>query len=90
MTGRGLRGRRQAQLILMIAVAIDLVMVLLFVAQPTYIGPMSLEPPPFLWWLIPAVGIGVNLLGLAWLIRIYRADPEGGQSSWRLRRGRDR
>ena len=58
----------------------------LFIAQPNYIGPMTMEPPPMLTWLIPAIGVAVQVIGLAWMIRIYRADPEGHRSWWRFDR----
>ena len=83
MTGRGLRGRRAARVMLSAAVAIDACVALLFVAPPNDIGPMLSEPAWPLGWLIPAIGIALNLVGLALMIRIYRADPEGHRSWWR-------
>jgi hypothetical protein len=60
---------------------------LLFVAAPgSCMCPMFSEPPPLSPWLIPAVGVGAQALGLAWMIRIYRADPEGHRSWWRFHR----
>jgi Flp pilus assembly protein TadB len=88
MTGRGLHGRRLARLILFVAIALDILLVLLFVSQPNYMSPMSSEPPSRLVLLIPAFGIALNLAGLAWMIRIVRADPEAGASSWRAFRRR--
>ena len=37
--------------------------------------------------LLCAAGIGVAayVVGLAWMIRIYRTDPEVGESPWRYR-----
>jgi hypothetical protein len=37
-------------------------------------------------WLVPAVGVAVNIAGLAWMIRICHADPEAHPSFWRFRR----
>jgi hypothetical protein len=46
------------------------------------------ESPPSDAWLtsVPAFGVLAYLIGLAWMIRIYRADPERHRSSWRFDR----
>lgn len=85
MTGRGLRGRRLARLMLFAAVALDVLLVLLVLSAPNTIGPMSDEPPRRVW-LIAAFGIALNLAGLVWMIRIVRADPESHPSWWRSNR----
>jgi hypothetical protein len=36
-------------------------------------------------FLVLGGGVGGMLLGLAWMIRIYRADPEPDESSFRFR-----
>jgi hypothetical protein len=36
-------------------------------------------------FLVIGGGVGGMLLGLAWMIRIYRADPEPDESSFRFR-----
>ncbi|MEA2674053.1 MAG: hypothetical protein QOI92_1245 [Chloroflexota bacterium] len=55
--------------------------------QPTDIGPMFKTPPSDLWLTsLPAFGVLAYLIGLAWMIRIYRADPERHRSSWRFDR----
>jgi hypothetical protein len=52
--------------------------------QPTNIGPMFETPPSDLWLTsLPVFGVLAYLIGLAWMIRIYRADPEGHRSWWR-------
>jgi hypothetical protein len=56
----------------------------LFIAQPNYIGPMMAEPPPIWTWLLPVFGVAAQAIGLAWMIRIYRTDPEGHRSWWRF------
>jgi hypothetical protein len=57
--------------------------------QPTYIGPMFETPPSDAWLTsLPVFGVLAYLLGLAWMIRIYRADPEGHASWWRSVRSR--
>ena len=88
MTGRGLHGRHLARLILYVAIALDVLLALLvYVWAPNTMGPMFSAPPRHMW-LIPAFGIALNLAGLAWMIRIVRADPEAGSSSWRAFRRR--
>lgn len=86
MTGRGLRGRRAARLILFAALAMDAFVVLLFAAAPNDVGPMRVGPESPLVLLIPAIGIAWNLGGLGLMIRIYRADPEVHRSWWRFHR----
>ena len=86
MTGRGLRGRRAARRILVAAMMIDVVLALLVVAAPNNMrGPLRSVPSSPLW-LIPAVGVALNLAGLVWMIRIVRADPEAHRSWWRSNR----
>ena len=90
MTGRGLRGRQLAQLLLVAVVALDAVLAILFVTAPNFVGPMF-EAPPSLLGLplgspIVAIGIALHLGGLAWMVRILRADPEDHRSWWRFDR----
>ncbi|HEX2754464.1 MAG TPA: hypothetical protein VHM48_03315 [Candidatus Limnocylindrales bacterium] len=84
MTGRGLQGRHLARLLLLAAFALDLIPAFLFVSAPNFIGPMSAEPPSRLVWLIPAVGIALNLAGLAWMVRLYLSDSEARPSAFRF------
>jgi hypothetical protein len=86
MDGRGARGRRQARLILFIAIAMDAFVCFLFVSAPGSIGPPLTEPPSQVILVVPAIGIALNLIGLGWMVRIYRADPDAQQSSWRSTR----
>jgi hypothetical protein len=87
MTGRGLAGRQRAQAMLFIACAVVVFEAFLFITAPSgCMCPMPGEPPPMLGWLVPAIGIGGQALGIAWMIRIYRADPEAAPSSWRSKR----
>jgi hypothetical protein len=71
-------------------VAIDVLGVLLFLAASdtshTMGGSMHFGPPSLVDWLIPAIGVAWNLLGLGLMIRIYRADPEAHPSSFRATR----
>jgi hypothetical protein len=90
VTGRGLRGRQKARGLLFAVVAIDVLVVLLFAAAPTGIGPMFEAPPSLvglpLGSLIVAIGMALHLGGLAWMVRILRADPEAHPSWFRIDR----
>jgi len=76
--------------LLFAVMAIDVLVVLLFAAAPRGIGPMFEAPPMVvglpLGSLIVAIGIALHLGGLAWMVRIYRADPEAHPSSFRAAR----
>jgi Kef-type K+ transport system membrane component KefB len=84
VTGRGLRGRQIARRLLGVAVVMDLLVVVLFLVQPDTMHPLDSEPPSSLVWLIPAIGIVMNLAGLGAMIRIDRADPESHRGWWRF------
>jgi hypothetical protein len=86
MTGRGLRGRRQARALLLVAALIVAVEIVLVAFQPNMMGPMIAEAPPFGVGLALMAGIGIQALGLAWMIRLYPRDPEAHASSWRSAR----
>jgi Flp pilus assembly protein TadB len=58
----------------------------LFVAAPNVSHPMSASRGVPVGTLVVLAGFGMNLIGLAWMIRIYRADPEGRRSWWRFNR----
>ena len=89
MTGRGLAGRRLARRILFTALALDAFVAFLLLSAPSNIGPMFDAPPsPPLWIVTAAFGILMNIVGLAWMVRILRADPEGPPRSWRATRER--
>jgi len=81
MTGRGLRGRRQARLMIVAAVAPGVVVALLLMTAPQVIGPLGGESS--LGIAILACGFGLYGTGLLWMIRIYRTDPEGHHSFFR-------
>jgi cytochrome c biogenesis protein CcdA len=51
--------------------------------QPGLMGPRFV---PWYALLLPVVaGLASYFLGLAWMVRIYRADPEPDSRSWRYR-----
>ena len=86
MTGRGLRGRRIARLMLVVAIGLDASVAVLFLNVPHTIGPMQFGPPSVMEWLIPAAGVIANVIGLAWMVRIYRASSAVSVSLWRFHR----
>jgi len=85
VTGLGLRGRRLARLMLAIAIGLDTFVALLFLNAPHTMEPPYTEPPSVVGWLVPAVGVVANVLGLVWMIRIYPAFREP-RAFWRFRR----
>jgi hypothetical protein len=50
---------------------------------------IGLGPPPVtdrpIWSYMPVLGVMGVIVGLAWMVRIYRADPEPDQHAWRYR-----
>jgi hypothetical protein len=71
---------------LAIGVGLDVLVVLLFLGAPASIGPLSVEPPSVVALLVVAAAVVVNVVGLAWMARIYRASTEAGASFWRFHR----
>ena len=70
---------------LVIAFAAPVLTGFLFVAQPgTMGGPMFYEPPRFGWllFLVPIAGF---VVGIVWMLRLSRQDPEAGERTWRYR-----
>jgi hypothetical protein len=55
---------------------------LLILGEPNTMGPAArLVDQPMTW-----IGMACAVLGLAWMIRIFRADPEARASAWRFDR----
>jgi hypothetical protein len=79
---RGLQGRRIARGLILLAIICGLGILFLWVAQPGFMDPMFTDVP---WYvsIFPYLGFGSYLLGLGWMFRIYRAQPEPGDRSWR-------
>ena len=70
---------------LVIAFAAPVLTGFLLVAQPgTMGGPMFYEPPRFASLIPWAAVVGV-LVGIVWMLRLSRPDPEAGERSWRYR-----
>jgi hypothetical protein len=81
MTGRGLRGRQVGRLIQLAALP-GFAMLFGWIAQPGY---MDVMPVPWYVPYIPFIGIVMYFLGLGWMVRIYRADPDPDARNWRYR-----
>jgi fatty acid desaturase len=59
------------------------VLAFIFVAAPGTIGGGWFHP---LWvTLLPWAGGAGVVFGLAWMVRLSRPDPEGGERDWRYR-----
>jgi zinc transporter ZupT len=87
MTGQGLRARRIARLMIVIAIVLPVMPgALVLSASRTMIGPMHSEDLNPLAAIVVGAGILAYVVGLAWMIRIHRTDPEAHRSFWRSRR----
>lgn len=69
---------------LVIAVAAPLVVALLFVLAPGLTG-RGMSEPSLVERLLPWAGVAGWILGLVWIIRLSRPEPEGGERTWRYR-----
>jgi hypothetical protein len=78
----GAERRAQARSIIALSIGIMGLQWLLIIAAPGYMGSQPAFP-----WLAPSVAIAMQAIGLAWMMRIYRAsfDPEPDQHAWRYR-----
>ena len=68
---------------LAIGVAAPLVVGFMYVAAPGFSG--GWREPWLLEQLRPWAGVGGVILGLVWMIRISKPEPEGGERTWRYR-----
>jgi hypothetical protein len=68
-----------------VAIAPAVLTGLLFLTAPNWsVGMRTPEPFP-LGTIVVGAGILAYVVGLALMIRIYRADPEASRSYWRFR-----
>lgn len=76
--------RQMSRFLLAVAIVLPFVLLLALVAQPAGFSAMFYESP---WYQValPWAGAIGYLTGLGWMIRIYRADPEPGETTWRYR-----
>ncbi len=79
----GLRGKAVARAMIVFAVLLPLAILFAWIAQPGFTGGGLGEP----WYVtaLPWIGLTGYAIGLAWMIRIYRADPEPKLPTWRYR-----
>ena len=82
---RGRRGREIAGQMIALAVLLDVMVLFLWVAMPGYGGGFGpVDPWPSMAPLV--AGLLMHAFGLVWMVRIYRADAEPVQDTWRYRR----
>jgi hypothetical protein len=77
------RAQETGRLMLAVAIALAPLALIVFVASPGDIEPMFGQP----WYVaaLPWLAAAGYLVGLGWMIRIYRARPEDGERTWRYR-----
>lgn len=87
--GRVVRARTLARLELAIGFGATGLVAALLLMAPTIGGPMTSGSESFPLLTSPVAltvaGVAGATIGLAWMIRIYRAEPERDQDSWRYR-----
>jgi len=76
------RARSLIRAELAIAIAVPLVAGFLFIAAPHTFGAPE---PAFVQSIVAVVGVALYIVGLVWMIRLSRANPENGESAWRYR-----
>jgi hypothetical protein len=81
----GLAGRAVAKHMIIFAVLLPVAILLAWVAQPGHMGGGMFDAPPWYEVALPWAGAIGYLVGLGWMIRIYRADPEPEEPTWRYR-----
>ena len=76
--------RKTARSMLLLVIGLGILGFVMLLAAPGFIGGMMYEPP---WYAaaLPWAGPAIYLIGLGWMIRIYRADPEPDETTWRYR-----
>lgn len=84
-TRRLRRLRALIRIELTLAFAVPFLAAFLFVAMPGGPSPMVLGERPLVETLVPWAGVGLYMVGLVWMIRLSRPDPEAGERSWRYR-----
>jgi type IV secretory pathway TrbD component len=79
------RGRRIARLIFAEGVSfVPVAGFVMIIAASNQRGSLIADPG-LTPWIAPSFGVLGILVGLAWMVRILRADPEPDSSAWRYR-----
>jgi hypothetical protein len=87
----GYESRQQARAIIVLtALGLGLLWLLVLVATPGSSGPMFSNPwgpRDLIAVMVALAGIGMQVFGLLWMVRIYRRsiDVEPDQGNWRYR-----
>jgi cation transporter-like permease len=78
------RSRNLVRIEFAFAVAAPLVVGFLIIAAPGGPSPMFMRPS-LVASVLPWAGVVAYVVGIAWMVRICRADPDAGESPWRYR-----
>ena len=70
---------------LVIAFAAPVLTGFLFVAQPGTMGGGWFYKPWLIEILFPWVAVAGVVVGIVWMLRLSRQDPEAGERTWRYR-----
>jgi hypothetical protein len=81
----GLTGRAVARRMIVFAALLPFAGVIALIAQPGHMGGGMFYEPQWFEIALPWAGAIGYLVGLGWMIRIYRADPERSTPPWRYR-----
>jgi hypothetical protein len=79
------RVRTLIRLELAIAFGLPLLAGFLYILMPGGGRPMFEPEPSLIDQLVPWAGGAGVILGLVWMVRLSRQDPEAGQRTWRYR-----
>ena len=79
---RARRGRALGRLMILGVLVVLSFPAFLFIAAPNFTG--GYDPRP-IGLIVPAIGVVGLVVGLIWMVRIFRADPEPKTKGWRYR-----
>src|SRR5690349_19874503 len=79
---RGQQGRRIGRAMIGLTIVLVIVAAIVWVADPKPMFGATIPSWPFTPPLLGVIGM---IVGLAWMIRIHRANPEPDQHAWRYR-----
>jgi Flp pilus assembly protein TadB len=81
---RARRGRRLARAMFAVGLIPLGLAAFFFIAAPNFTSATFAGPGP-IGLIVPAIGVLGTVIGLVWMVRILRADPEPDARSWRYR-----